>query len=128
MLEPHQTTPTHQSAPYTLLHTFFHITYQIRQRIQLLPHQTALLPPPRHHTIKEVEEHAQRHEGEGEPEAAGVAGVDAVAHGGGDGHEAAEAVHERDEVGQVVRADEGEVPGVGGVEEDGLFVFCCYVC
>lgn len=51
-----------------------------------------------------------------------VVGVDAVAHGRGDGHEAAEAVHERDEVGEVVGAYEAEVAGVRGVEEVGLLV------
>ena len=67
-------------------------TYQIRQRIQLLPHQTALTPPPRDLPIHKVEEEPKRHECQRCPYVAiGVWGAETVAHGGEDGHETAEA-------------------------------------
>lgn len=99
--------------------------YQIGQRVQLCTHLTALLSPSSHHAIEEVEEQAEGHEAERHPEVGRVGGVDAVAHGGGDRHEAAEAVHEGNEVGEVVGADEGEVAGVGRAEESDLLVFGC---
>lgn len=98
-------------------------THQIRQRIQLRAHQTTLLPPPCDLAIEKVEEQPKRHEAQREPEVERARGVDAVPHGGGDGHEAAEAVHEGDEVGEVVGADQTEVVWVGRVEDGGLFVF-----
>jgi len=67
-------------------------TYQIRQRIQLLPHQAALPSPPRHLPIHEVEEKPKRHESERCPYwAVGVCGAEAVSHGAEDGHKAAKA-------------------------------------
>lgn len=67
-------------------------TYEIGQGIQLLAHQTALFPPPRDLAVHEVEEEAKGHEGEGEPHGrVGLRVPQAVAHGGEDGHEAAEA-------------------------------------
>lgn len=67
-------------------------TYKISKRIQLLAHQTALLAPSRDLAIHEVEEQAEGHEGQRRPEVAVVGGVaEAVAHGGEDGHDAAEA-------------------------------------
>ena len=97
--------------------------YQISQRIQFLPHQTALPPPARDFPIEEIEEQSQWHESEGDVEVGGGGGgAEAVAHGGEDGGEAAEAVEEGDAVGEVVGADEGEVAGVGVVEEADLLV------
>lgn len=67
-------------------------TYQIGQRIQLLAHQTALLPPPGHLAVHEIEEEPEGYEGEGEVYVTvGCRGAEAVAHGREDGHEAAEA-------------------------------------
>ena len=67
-------------------------TYQIRQRIQLLPHQTALTPPPRDLPIHKVEEEPERHECQRCPYVTvGVWGAKTVAHGREDGHETAKA-------------------------------------
>lgn len=67
-------------------------TYQIRQRIQLLPHQTALTPPPRDLPIHKVEEEPERHECQRCPYVTvGVWGPETVAHGREDGHETAKA-------------------------------------
>ena len=107
----------------TVSHGF--CSHQIRKRIQLCTHLAAFLPPPGHHAVEEVKEQAERHETERHPDVCHVAGVDAVAHGGSDGHEAAEAVHERDQVGEVVGADEGEVARVGRAEETDLLVLGC---
>lgn len=49
----------------------------------------------------------------------------AIAHRRHDTHDAAEAIHEGDQIGEMVRADEGEVAGVGVVEETILLVWCC---
>ena len=66
-------------------------THQISKRIQLLAHQTALVPPPCNLAIHEIEEEAKGHEGEGCPYGAKrIWWSQAVAHGGDDGHEAAE--------------------------------------
>ena len=66
-------------------------THQISQRIQLLPHQTALLPPPCHLPIHEVEEETKGYKRKGDIDGAvGVGRAETVAHGGEDGHEAAE--------------------------------------
>lgn len=68
------------------------MTYEISQGVEFLPHETALLPPPRDFAVHEVEEEAEGHEGEGEPHGGvGGGGTEAVAHGGEDGHETAEA-------------------------------------
>ncbi|KAK0986829.1 hypothetical protein LTS01_009773 [Friedmanniomyces endolithicus] len=73
--------------------------------------------------IEEIEEQSQWHESEGDVEVGGGGGgAEAVAHGREDGGEAAEAVEEGDAVGEVVGADEGEVAGVGVVEEADLLV------
>ncbi len=90
-----------------------------------MTHDTALVPPSRHLPIEEIEEQAQRHEAKCEPQVVPGSRVDAVAHGRGDGHEAAEAVHQRDEVGKMVGADQTEVAGVLRVQEDLLLVVCC---
>lgn len=67
-------------------------TYQIGQRIQLLAHQTALLPPSGDLAVHEIEEEPKGYEGEGEVHVTvGCRGAEAVAHGREDGHEAAEA-------------------------------------
>ena len=67
-------------------------THQIGQRIQLLAHQTALLPPPGHLAVHEIEEEPEGYEGEGEVYVTvRCRGAEAVAHGREDGHEAAEA-------------------------------------
>lgn len=101
-------------------------SYKIGKRVQLLAHKTALLPPPRDLAVEEVEEQAEGHEGQRDPEVARVLwSVEAVAHGELYAHDAAEAVHEGDQVGEVVGAHEGEVAGVLGVEEAGLLVLGC---
>jgi len=38
-------------------------TYQVCERIQLLSHQAALSPPPRHLAIHEIKKQAERHKG-----------------------------------------------------------------
>lgn len=48
--------------------------------------------------------------------------AEAVAHGELDGHDAAEAVHEGNEVGEVVGADQAEMARVLGLEKVGLLV------
>ena len=69
-------------------------TNQISKTIQFLPHQTTLLPPPCHLAVHEVEEQAGGYEGESDVDVCVGAGrVEAVAEGGEDGHEAAEACH-----------------------------------
>ncbi len=66
--------------------------YQVRERIQLLPHHAALLPPPGHLAVEEVEEQAEGEEAERRPEVAVRCRVaEAVAHGGKDGGDTAEA-------------------------------------
>jgi len=67
-------------------------TYQICQRVQLLPHQTALAPPPSHLAIHEIKEQSEGHESQRSVHIAeGVWGPETVTQGGEDGHEAAEA-------------------------------------
>lgn len=99
--------------------------HQIGQRIELGSHQTALFPHTRDHTIEEVEEETERHESQSSPEVASVRWSEAVAHRGHDRHDAAEAVHEGDQVGKVVGADQREVAGIGVVEETVLLVRHC---
>ncbi len=66
-------------------------TYQIRQRIQLLSHQTALAPPPRNLPIHKVKKQAKRHESQSSPDwSIGVRGSEAESHGADDGHETTE--------------------------------------
>jgi len=43
-------------------------TYEISKRVQFLPHETALLPPPSHFAIEEVKEKTERHESQCHPE------------------------------------------------------------
>lgn len=50
-------------------------TYEISQGIQLLTHHAALLSPPRHSSVHEIEEQAEREEGEGEVQVALVSRV-----------------------------------------------------
>jgi hypothetical protein len=98
-------------------------THKIRQRVELCAHQAALSPPPRNHAVEEVEQEAERHERQGSPQVAGLVGrAEAVAEGELDRHDTAEAVHEGDEVGEVVGADQAEVAWVLGLEEVGLLV------
>jgi hypothetical protein len=98
-------------------------THKIRQRVELRTHQAALSPPPRDHAVKEVEQKAKRHESQGCPQVTGlVRRAEAVAQGELDRHDTAEAVHEGDEVGEVVGADQAEVAWVLGLEEVGLLV------
>lgn len=68
-------------------------TYEISERVQLLAHQTRLLPPPRYLAVHEVEEQAQRYEAEGEVQVGVVVRVvlEAVAERRHDRHDAAEA-------------------------------------
>lgn len=85
-------------------------TYQVSQRIQLLPHHAALLAPARDAAVHEVEEQAGGQEGEGEVEVSLVGGVaEAVPQRREDGHDAAEAVELRDVVGHVQRLEQREV-------------------
>jgi hypothetical protein len=98
-------------------------THKIRQRVELCAHQAALSPPPRDHAVEEVEQKAERHQSQGCPQVAGlVRRAEAVAQGELDRHDTAEAVHEGDEVGEVVSADQAEVAWVLGLEEVGLLV------
>lgn len=98
-------------------------THKIRQRVELRTHQTALSPPPCDHAVEEVEQEAERHERQGCPQVTGlVRRAEAVAQGELDRHDTAEAVHEGDEVGEVVGADQAEVAWVLGLEEVGLLV------
>jgi hypothetical protein len=97
--------------------------YKIRQRVKLCAHQAALSPPSCDHAVKEVEQEAERHESQGCPQVTGlVRRAEAVAQGELDRHDTAEAVHEGDEVGEVVGADQAEVAWVLGLEEVGLLV------
>lgn len=93
------------SAWYSTIHPFAHFsppgtgygvrgkTYQISQRIQLLPHQTTLPPPPRDLPIKEVEKQPQRHQRQRSPQIPQLAGgTGHIPHRGEDGHDAAQAV------------------------------------
>lgn len=68
-------------------------TYQIRERIELLAHQTRLLAPPRYLAVHEVEEQAERDEEEGQVQVhvVGRVRLDAVPQRREDGHDAAEA-------------------------------------
>ncbi len=72
--------------------TFDRGRYQVRQRIQLLTHQTTLLPPPCNLPIHEIEEQAEGHKGQRSPEV-GVCGWGSktVSHGREDGHNPAKA-------------------------------------
>src|SRR5690349_14813777 len=69
------------------------IAYQIRERVQLLSHETGLLPPPCDLAVHEVEEQSEWDEAECEVEVRVVVGVVlyAVAQRGKDGHDTAEA-------------------------------------
>jgi len=97
--------------------------HKIRKRVELCAHQAALSPPPCDHAVKEVEQQAERHQRQGSPQVTGlVSGTEAVAQGELDRHDTAEAVHEGDEVGEVVGADQAEVAWVLGLEEVGLLV------
>ena len=98
-------------------------THKIRQRVKLCAHQAALSPPPRNHAVEEVKQEAERHERQGCPQVAGLMRrAEAVAEGELDRHDTAEAVHEGNEVGKVVGADQAEVAWVLGLEEVGLLV------
>lgn len=120
-------------------------TYQVCERVQLLSHETALLPPPRNLAVKSIKEEAKRQETQRQPEMTERVGVaQAIAQGGEYRHDAAEAwsrvptskrgsytatvgrrrrsvgvrtVEERDEVGEVHGAHEREVAYVGGQEQ-----------
>lgn len=66
--------------------------YQISQTIQLLTHQTTLLPPSRHLAIHEIEKQAGGDECKGNVDVRVVVrGTEGIAEGREDGHEAAEA-------------------------------------
>jgi hypothetical protein len=72
----------------------FSPTYQIGQRVQLLPHHAAFLPPARHLAVHEVEEETKREEGQRGPEIAERRRfAEAVAHRREDGHDATEPWH-----------------------------------
>jgi hypothetical protein len=92
-----------------------------------LPHKTTLASPSRHLAIEEVEEQAEWHKAERHPQVRLVLRVDAVPHGRGYRHEATEAIHEGDEVGKMVGAQETEMAWVGRVEQNFLFVVRCYI-
>ena len=73
------------------IHSEVDSTYQIRQTVQLLPHQAALPPPPRHLAIHEVEKQSKGDERKGDVDVrVPVRRAQGVAQGGEDGHEAAE--------------------------------------
>ena len=98
-------------------------THKICQRVQFCAHQATLLPPSCNHSVEEVKQQAKRHERQSRPQVAGlVSWTKAVTHGELDGHDAAEAVHEGDEVGEVVGANQAEVARVLSLEEVGLLV------
>ena len=103
-------------------------TYQICQRVQLLTHKTALASRPCDHAIEEVEEQPERHKPQREPEFRLVGRIDAVAHGRGYRHEAAEAIHERDQVGKMICADQAEVSRIRSAEQSCLLVLRCSNC
>lgn len=66
-------------------------TNQISKRIKLLPHQATLPPPPRNLPVHEIEKQPKRHERQRRPQVSVCArGPETVAHGGEDGHDAAE--------------------------------------
>jgi hypothetical protein len=66
-------------------------TYQISQRIQLLAHEAALLPPARDLTVHEIEEEAKGHERQRRPEVAQRGWrAQAVPHGREDRHDPTE--------------------------------------
>jgi hypothetical protein len=103
--------------------SFSDVTHEICQRVQFRAHQAALASPSCDHAVKEIEKQAKRHESQSCPKVASlVGGAKAVAHGELNGHDAAETVHEGDEVGKVVGADQAEVAWVLGLEEVGLLV------
>ena len=71
-------------------------TYQIRQTIQLLPHQAALVPPPSYLAVHEIKEQPERHESQSGPHVTvGVGGTEAVPHRAKYGHEAAKTCRDR---------------------------------
>ena len=68
------------------------VTYQVRQRIQFLTHETAPLPPSRNFSVHEVEEKPKGHEGERRPYGCvRIRRTKAIPHGAENGHEATEA-------------------------------------
>lgn len=76
-------------------------TYQIRKTIQFLSHHTALLPPARNLAIHEIEEQAKGQESQGGVHVSERGGIaEAVAQGGEDGHDPAEAYNLRAEKSQ----------------------------
>ena len=65
---------------------------EVRQGIEFLAHEGGFFAPAGDFAVHEVEEEAEGDEGEGEVEVGGLGGVaDEVAHGGEEGHYAAEA-------------------------------------
>jgi hypothetical protein len=73
------------------------VTYEIRERVELLPEHAALLPPTRDLAVEKVEEEAGQGERERRPEVALVGGEE-VAGGREDRHAAAGTIHDRDQV------------------------------
>lgn len=66
-------------------------THQISERVKLLPHQAALLPPPRDLAVKGVEEEAEREEHERHPQMVDLIRIaERVVQRREDGHDAAE--------------------------------------
>ena len=67
-------------------------SHLISERIKFLTHQTALASPPSNFAVHEIEKQAKRDEGQGNVHICVVVGrAKAVAKGGEDGHETAEA-------------------------------------
>lgn len=98
-------------------------THKVCQRVQFCAHQAALLPPSCNHSVEEVKQHAEWHKRQGRPQVAGlVRRAKAVAHGELDRHDTAEAIHEGDEVREVVGANQAEVARILSVEEVGLLI------
>lgn len=101
-------------------------THKIGERVQLCTHQAALLPPPRDHAVEEIKQQAEWHECQSGPQVTSILRRSkAVAHGELDRHDAAEAIHEGDEVRKVVGTHQTEVAWVLGLKKAGLFVLSC---
>ena len=77
------------------------LTHQIRQTVQFLSHQTALVPPPRDFPVHKIEEQPKRHERQRRPDISEcLRGPETVSHRAENRHEAAETYGRRS--GQVV--------------------------
>jgi len=83
---------------------------QISQRVLLLTHQTTLSPPSRNHSVKKIEEEAERHESQSSPQVPIVRRfAKTVSQAGENGHNTTEAIEFSDDIGKVKGSDEREV-------------------